>query len=445
MAPNISVISFRRSGVDEALFERFQERLSKAMDEMSVNAVSKGVISSLEELSPTIKPLVEKNPDLVILFFSNYINENIPLALIREIRVPVLFWVVSGEDAKGLPLSGFLSTASNLKHLGKPVNYVLGAPEDKAVKGEIEKWAAAASAIGKMRRLKIGLIGHNPPGMLDVTLHELELLRLGINVLKLDLLELVREIEGVPEEVVKDTVPNLFREFDRGIEVHPSDLERSARLYLGLRKMVEKNSLDVVAVRCWPELIQRFGATICFAFSKLADQNEAIGVCEADSTGAVSMVIANLLSKSQVFIADLSTTIPAQEAVRLWHCGAAPCALAEPSCKIRLTHHGLRPGVGVQCSFPMKRGPVTLLKLLRPTGECHRMFIGAGESISLQDQEEMVGGNIADVRVRPDLRTFIDKLVDVGAEHHIIMAYGEITDFLSKFCRLLEIEELRVK
>lgn len=443
--PKVTIVSFLRPGVGEKAFQGFQERLSAAVDEISVNVVARNVVSSLDEAGGAIKTITDRNPDLVILYFSNYIREDIPLTLIRHTDFPVLFWVVSGQDAAGLPLSGFISTTSNLKRLGKSVNYVLGAPEDVAVHREIEEWAKAALSVRRLNATRIGLIGHNPPGMIDVTLNELELSKLGLNVLKLDLLELARETEAIEEEVYREIARTMAAEFEKSIEVEKSDLERSARLYAGLRSMIRKNSLDVVAVRCWPELIQRFGTTICLAFSKLADQNEAIGVCEADSTGAASMVIASLLCRSPAFIGDLSTTIPEDEAIQLWHCGAAPTALADPSGKIRLTHHGLRPGVGVQCSFPLRPGPVTLLKLLRPIDGVQKMFVGIGDAIptSLDKGEARYGGNIVNVRVRPNLRSFIDRIVECGVEHHLVMAYGDTISLVGKFCRLFEIEEVK--
>lgn len=447
MIPRVGIVSFLRSGVGEDVFEHFQHRQSKAIDRMPIDVVARQVVSSLEQISATIKTMEDSDPDLVILYFTNYVGQEIPLTLIRRTGFPILFWVVSGEDAAGLPLSGFLSTTSNLRRLGISVNYVLGAPEDGEIHKEIEEWATAASAVRRIHGARVGVIGYNPPGMIDATLDELQLLRLGIHISKYDLLELAAETDTINEGPMQDTVRAMTAEFEKSDELKQSDLERSATLYLGLRNMIESNSLDVVAVRCWPELIQKFGTTICFAFSKLADENRALGACEADSTGAVSMLIANLLSQSHVFIGDLSTTILEDEVIQLWHCGGAPCALASHSSKVRLTHHGLRPGVGVQCSFPLKTGRVTLLKLLRPVHGKDKILVAVGDAIpaSLTRGEAQYGGNIVNVRVKPDLTTFIDRLVQSGTEHHLVMVYGDITSLIEKFCRLLKVEEIRVE
>jgi L-fucose isomerase-like protein len=64
-----------------------------------------------------------------------------------------------------------------------------------------------------------------------------------------------------------------------------------------------------MAVKGWPKLVNYFVSTLGFALSKFYEKNQAISVCEADSLGALSMLIANWLSGAHFFMGDLVSAI----------------------------------------------------------------------------------------------------------------------------------------
>ena len=50
------------------------------------------------------------------------------------------------------------------------------------------------------------------------------------------------------------------------------DDERSSRLYLALKRLVEAENLDAIAIRCWPELPRDYGQWPYLAVTRLADE-----------------------------------------------------------------------------------------------------------------------------------------------------------------------------
>ena len=82
------------------------------------------------------------------------------------------------------------------------------------------------------------------------------------------LADLVQAAEGIDQESVdadrKLAVPGAFA--DR------VDDERSSRLYLALKRLVEAENLDAIAIRCWPELPRDYGQWPYLAVTRLADE-----------------------------------------------------------------------------------------------------------------------------------------------------------------------------
>jgi L-fucose isomerase-like protein len=66
----------------------------------------------------------------------------------------------------------------------------------------------------------------------------------------------------------------------------------------------ERDHLDAIAVRCWPEFPTDLGACVCSALGRLADRG-TVTTCERDVMGAVTMLVSEALGSDQNYLVDI--------------------------------------------------------------------------------------------------------------------------------------------
>ena len=149
-----------------------------------------------------------------------------------------------------------------------------------------------AAGTARIKTAKIGLIGHQAPGFVDLHPDPFALHKTfqGCVFEHVGLADLVQAADGIDQESVdadrKLAVPGAFA--DR------VDDERSSRLYLALKRLVEAENLDAIAIRCWPELPRDYGQWPYLAVTRLADEGLPVA-CEGDVDGALTMLCCKFL------------------------------------------------------------------------------------------------------------------------------------------------------
>ena len=102
------------------------------------------------------------------------------------------------------------------------------------------------------------------------------------------------------------------------------DDERSSRLYLALKRLVEAENLDAIAIRCWPELPRDYGQWPYLAVTRLADEGLPVA-CEGDVDGALTMLCCKFLGCGAPYISDWLEHD--QTSFVCWHGGMCPTCL----------------------------------------------------------------------------------------------------------------------
>src|SRR5262249_4360420 len=117
----------------------------------------------------------------------------------------------------------------------------------------IREWVEAASAVRSLRSARIGFLGHTYPGMLDMYSDFTQVhAQAGAHVEVLELDDLVARVEAVDDAAVaaKSTeIREAFTLADPGSdpiagEITPERFEWSARVAVGLDRLVEDFALD---------------------------------------------------------------------------------------------------------------------------------------------------------------------------------------------------------
>ncbi|MCD6421332.1 MAG: hypothetical protein J7L17_02860 [Thaumarchaeota archaeon] len=436
--PKVGFIPVKNTFFGFQLAEEVRERAINALKKLNLELViaSEEAVNKVEEAVKASRRCVEADVDVALIFFSSWANEEVPNAIASELAdYPILLWSIPKPEALISPC-GLISASSNLTRLGKKFGYIFGAIDDPKTLKRIESYARVCAAAKRLRRSRIGVVGYNCPGMIDVTFSEMEVKRLGPQLVHLSLADLLDRYESVDRGKAMKDVEELERKVG-GVEVSRDSLINAVRMYYALRELSDEHKLDAITVRCWPELREQRGLIPCYGLSRLSDEG-VIGTCECDVFGIVTQLITYWLTGLPSFNGDFGAIYPEENAIQLWHCGAASTKLSESFSDIHVRSHA-QVGVGVTLEFPLKPGRVTITRITRPVNGKSRILIAGGEVLWLSPKER---GNPAKIKLDDPLERFLDALVKGGVEHHLIMAYGDIRKELFLLSEVLDLEPI---
>ncbi|MGQ9683689.1 MAG: L-fucose/L-arabinose isomerase family protein [Anaerolineae bacterium] len=375
----------------------------------------------------------ESRIDLLVTLCGSFTWDNMPTRVAQELNVPIVLWGIPeppmvGGRLEANSLVGVTMNAAALKRLGHRYKFVYGMPEEAAVRAEIARTMRVIGALTTLRHTRLGIVGSRPPGFYGSTYDELRLRQaLGIEIIPIEVSEVLAAYDGASEEAAAAALERV-RDLGRIAGARANDLARVARLYAGLRGLVDAGSLSGLAVKCWPELKDRM-LNPCVVNSLLTDDGIMTG-CETDVHGTISMLIEHLLTGEAAFFADLVTFDEAANTVLLWHCGAAPASLAARKQDVALERHSIGTGIAT-IEFPLRAGRVTFTRL-GPVDDGYRLLIVTGEA--LLTGMPLRGNNIL-VRTDLPVRQVVERIIQRGVEHHYALVYGDLYDDLLELCQ----------
>jgi len=413
--------------------EHHRSNTVKRLEESGLKITVVHPVSSSSNTDEVVLSLRKADPDLLLCSFTSWVEEYLPIRVLNSLNIPTFLWSLPNNTAHSL-LSGVTATASNLRQMGKTHFHGVGSEECGEIFQEVRACTIAACLTRRIRRIRIGLFGQNCPGMIDVGGDDMAVAALGPEVIRYELSDLMERYARISEDGAERSVKVLVEAAGGGIEPESEELLRSARMYLALREKVEEERLDLVGVKCWPELRSRFRVQPCLAFSNLMDRG-IIGICENDATAGITMWLLLCVSGEAVFLGDMGRMDLAEGTLSLCHCGVASSSLAEDHRVVHIRRYVLDPKGGVCIEFPLKRGPVTLAKLVRPRGGNFSMLVARGESIEGPEHR----GSVIYVRPEGGVDRFVLTMLEEGVEHHMVVGYGDLVTPLLRWCDLMHV------
>lgn len=291
--------------------------------------------------------------------------------------------------------------------------------------------AAAQSLIAALKGLRIGLVGEAPDGF-DSCHFDPDWLAdiLGVEVVSSSLERLFSTARAVPEarlDALEADTRAKLEDYDR---VDAGARQGTLSFYQALHDWVRHDSLDALAVRCWPEIFTELGCAACGAMARLGEAGIP-SACEADVGGTLSSYILQQLSQSPPFLVDLVDQDPGDDTAVVWHCGLAPLSLCAKDAKPRATLHSNRRLPLLQ-EFPLKAGRITLFRISFGWG---RPFILVGTSEMRARPLAFSGtAGVLDLRSEQLVALFAQ-----GVEHHLAFAYGDHKAALVALAAALEL------
>lgn len=294
----------------------------------------------------------------------------------------------------------------------------------------------ASLAVRNTRVLQIGEIF---PGMADVLIGDDHRRALGIDVRSHDAGALTRAYLEAPQSEVDAELDFMKSAWSMG-EITDDELERSARLWVAIRGIAEREKPDCATINSHGMNCLRnpaIGLTATYAISRL----QAMGVpCSevGDIPTVLAMVAARELSGDALYT-EVQVLDEGRNAIVLANSGESAESLCRGGEPIRLAGNsnfrGLH-GRGASFAYPLAEGPVTVASLSPVGGSGFRLIVMEGEILSepLPDTGAITGF------FRPShlpLHQAYRAWVEAGAVHHAATASGHLAASFQDLAGLL--------
>jgi len=352
---------------------------------------------------------------------------------------PLVLWATpekpDGDMISSCSLVGTHVWASTLRRMGHPFELVYGDPAEDETGRQLVDAVRLAATVRRLRRLRIGLVGSQAPGFLAMNVDPFSAYRaLGVQLQTFSLIEFGHVVDDLPADAVAEDVAKLKASGLPHKDTDDADLPMASRLYLAVRHFMDNEGLDALAVRCWPEMPNRFGQWPYLGMARLADAGRAIA-CEGDVDGALCAWIGESLGMGRCYLSDWLEHD--EETVTLWHAGAAPMSLSPPpgepgGPQIARHFNNKKPAV-VEATITPDR-PITIFRLWRCDD---RYWLAAADGWTIPPRRHLMGTNALSRLADRNPREWFDELCHQGMPHHVAVFAGHHSDLLRRFARMM--------
>ena len=324
--------------IDDTVVKKSKQALSQA----GLKIVEEDlVIASKTEARSILKKMKSDDRiDLVVLFSGTWVWAAHLVAAIRDYVASgkvILLWTHPGSQG-WRPVGGLVMHGALLE-IGVPHKFVYGESEDPETILKITSYARASHLKNFLNMSTIGTFGGRGMGQTCGVADPSQWMRMfGVDIDSRDTTELIRGAEGVSEHEIEGLRPRLEKLFGAAPEKNFVN-ERSIRLYLALRKLVEKEHFDFYTIQSFPGLGDDYSAT-CFAQSMMLEDGFATSTL-GDFNTALTVLLLTKLSKEPVYYGDLQHIDKKKKEIKIIGDGACPPSLAGKLGPAGFSEHGI--------------------------------------------------------------------------------------------------------
>ena len=262
-----------------------------------------------------------------------------------------------------------------LLEIGVPHKFVYGPADDRQAIEKIVSYARAAHLKNWLNLSTLGAFGGRGMGQTCGAADPSQWMRVfGVDIDSRDTTELIRTAESISQEELRALAPRLQRLFGKTPDASVVN-ERSIRLYLALKKTVERERFDFYTIQSFPGLGDDYSAT-CFAQSMMLEDGHGTSTL-GDFNTALTVLLLTKLSTERVYYGDLQHIDTKNKEIKIIGDGACPPSLAGKLGPAGFAEHGIPTegeAGGLAVKLICKVGEGVLARLGRVNGE-FRMVI----------------------------------------------------------------------
>jgi L-arabinose isomerase len=448
-------------GLRERL-EGYQRGIEARLETMGAEVVSAGLVDTAQAARDAGATLAAARVDLVMLYTATYATSSQVLPVVQAAGVPVVVLnlqptrtvdyeeMTTGEWLANCSACCVPEIAGAFTRARIAYRTVTGTLLDGDPAWEVlREWLDAMYAVHALRTARIGFLGHTYPGMLDMYSDFTQVqAQTGAHVEILEIDDLVERVESADSAAIERKgaeIRDTFDLADAGIdpiagEITPAIFEWSARVAVGLDRLVEDFELDGLTYYyrgVGGNAAERVTAGLIVGNSLLTARGvPAAG--EGDLKTNIGMLLLDRLgaggSYTEFYALDFD-----EEFILMGHDGPGHLAIAEgrPVARALKLYHG-KSGTGLSIEMNVRLGPVTILGVTQTADGRLKLIAAEGESIA--GPTFRIGNTNSRVRFSSGPTAFFDAWCAEGPTHHVALGVGSQLGRVRKVADLLGLE-----
>jgi L-fucose isomerase-like protein len=367
--------------------------------------------------------------DALILFSGTWVWAAHLIAPIRDFAASgkgIILWTNPGSQG-WRPVGGLVMHGA-LKEVGIKHRFVYGSYDDKDEINKILSYCRASHEKNILNMSTIGTFGGRGMGQTCGVADPSQWMKVfGIDIDSRDTTDLIKSANAISDNDInkaKKSIQPLFA------DTIPDDKtsERSIRLYLAIKKIVNKENWDFYTIQSFPGLGDDYSAT-CFAQSMIL--NDGLGTSTlSDFNTAMTVKLLTDLSREPVYYGDLQHLNKSKKEIKIIGDGACPPSLAGKIGPAGFAEHGIPTegeAGGLSVKLVCKPGEGILARFGRNNGEFEliitRCSVFEPPKDQLKKRQNECGIPFwphAFVTVHCD----IDKLIEAWNNEYAVLGYG---------------------
>jgi len=355
--------------IDDAVVARSMQALTdaglKVLRHETVVASKSEAIAALQRMKDDPKV------DAVVLFSGTWVWAAHLVGAVRDYAASgkgVVIWTHPGSQ--GWRPVGGLVMHGGLLEIGLPHKFVYGSAQDSATTDKVASYARASAMKRWLNLSTLGTFGGRGMGQTCGAADPSQWMRMfGVDIDSRDTSDLIRTAESISSEKIEALVPRLQRLFGKAPERSVVN-ERSIRLYLALKEIVEREDFDFYTIQSFPGLADSYAAT-CFAQSMMLEDGHGTSTL-GDFNTALTVLLLTQLSTERVYYGDLQHIDVEKKEIKIIGDGACPPSLAGKLGPAGFAEHGIPTegdAGGLSVKLVCKVGEGVLARLGRVNGE----------------------------------------------------------------------------
>jgi L-arabinose isomerase len=448
-------------GLRERL-EGYQRGLEARLGELGAHVVSAGLVDTPERAREAGDELAAERVDLVMLYTATYATSSQVLPAVQAAKAPVVILnlqptrsldyenMTTGEWLANCSACCVPELAGAFTRAALPYRTVTGTlVEGDSAWDAIGEWLDAASTVRSLQSARFGFLGHNYPGMLDMYSDFTQIqAQAGAHVEVLEIDDLVARVEEAGADAIErksEEIRAMFALAQPGTdpiadEITPDRFEWSARVAVGLDRLVEDFALDGLSYYyrgLGDNINERVSAGLIVGNSLLTARGVPTSG-EGDLKTNVAMFLLDRLgaggSYTEFYALDYEEGF-----VLMGHDGPGHIAIADgrPVLRALKLYHG-KAGAGLSVEFKVRLGPVTILGVSQTVDGRLKLIAAEGESIP--GSTFRIGNTNSRIRFAKAPAPFMDAWCAEGPTHHVALGTGHQVGRLRKVADLLGLE-----
>ena len=435
-----------RPFIDEKIIEQSKNALKKR----GIKLIEYGtVIATKKEAAEALKKMKDNDDiDCVILFTGTWVWASHLIGALRDYAFTgkgLLIWTHPGSQG-WRPVGGLVMHGALLE-VGIPHRFVYGGAEDGADVDKIASYLKASHLKNFLNMSTIGTFGGRGMGQTCGAADPSQWMRVfGIDIDSRDTTLLIKTANAVSDEEITALEPRLAALFGKAPEKTVVN-ERSIRLYLALKKVIDQEEFDFYTIQSFPGLADSYAAS-CFAQSMMLEDGYGTSTL-GDFNTALTTLLLTKLSSERVYYGDLQNIDKKNNEIKIIGDGACPPSLAGKLGPAGFAVHGIPTegeAGGLSVKLICKVGEGVLARLGRVNGE-FQMVITTAEIFEPGPDQIESRLNECGVPFWPHgfvkALCDIEKLIQSWTNEYACLGYGSgLLPTLKDFCSLTGIKAI---